>query len=136
MGVACWMAFASRRFEYHPPPKGGYTPLWGWFSHRLDPKTIEQTPPICFTPLFRKLDVKFVGVTPYRCQQVSILFGGLFGDRQRCILRLGASWDFSTRGRILPVYYQNPPAIRPVGPLRGGFSKYFRNKFGPRVAKL
>ncbi len=42
------------------------------------------------------------------------------GDNQRCILRLGASWNFSTRGRTLRQYYKNHPEQRPVGPLRGG----------------
>ncbi len=44
----------------------------------------------------------------------------IFGDRQRCILRLGASLNFSTRGQILLNYYKNPPAQRPDGPLCGG----------------
>ncbi len=35
-----------------------------------------------------------------------------FGDRQRCILRLGTSWNLSTRGRILRNYSKNLPAAR------------------------
>ncbi len=43
----------------------------------------------------------------------------LWEDRQRCILRLRASWNFSTHGQLLRISSQNPPAQRPVGPLRG-----------------
>ncbi len=45
------------------------------------------------------------------------------GDKQRCFLRLGASWNFSTRGRILQIIFQESPPQRPVGPLRGVYSR-------------
>ncbi len=44
----------------------------------------------------------------------------MVGDRQIRILRLGGSWNFSTRGRILQIYLGNSHAERSVAPLRGG----------------